>query len=696
MGREEQVAPAGKVRSERRDDVLVITIDNPPTATLSGEVRQRLWSEIEAGDADASISAMIITGGDTIFATGAGLQEEAESDVPTLAALCDRIEACDKPVVAAIAGSALGGGLEVALAAHLRVALPSARLGAPDITLGVLPNAGGTQRLPKVIGGIAALKLLLSGRAVAGDVGRKLGLVDVLATEDLIGAAITHATHLAKSDEPLRRSSTRRDRLGEGTDFLEAVSTHRRAAESSPLDAPMRMIECVEAALLLPYDIGRGIEETAFDDLVGSEHSKSLRHIFAAERQLQAATKWEGRVPSRPMQAVAVIGAKGVGSELIVLCLDAGFEERVAEANDEALEESVSRIIGHYDARVANGQMSEDEVEDVLDRMQAVSGFSTVPDADVVIDAAPLITKKRVAAIDAAMKAGAVLLIGSEKVGVETVAAMTGRQPDVVGMRFYPGLKKNRLVEMAAGEKTSPKAIATARSFARKIDRLILDTAPGKEAIGSRVIEALHAAADLCLEDGASIGQIDLALRDWGIPHGSYSYRDQIGIRRVSAPQGTEGERGGGIDAVLISVGRLGLVTGRGYYRYDQRGKPGVEDPEVTEMIAADRRAKSIDPRRVTDAEVRFRVVSAMAGAGAQLLVEGIAKRPSDIDMVAVHGLGFARRTGGVMYAADLMGLGEVNKHLIEMSRISARIPSPPSMIQDLIRSEQGFSDLNA
>lgn len=696
MGREQQVAPVGKVRGERREDVLVIAIDNPPTAALSSEVRKRLWSEVEAAEQDNGIRAIVITGTDRIFATGAGLQEEADSDAPSLAALCDRMEASDKPVAAAIAGSALGGGLEIALATHLRVAAPTARLGAPDITLGVLPNAGGTQRLPKVIGGVAALKLLLSGRAVSGEVARKLGLVDVLEAGDLIAAAVTHVRHLASGADPLRRSSIRRDRLGEGTDFLEAVATHRRAAESSPLDAPMRMIECVEAALLLPYDIGRGMEESAFEDLVGSEHSKSLRHIFSAERQLQAATKWEGRVPSRPMQAVAVIGAKGVGSELIVQCLDAGFEVRVAEANDDALEAAVSRIIGHYDARVASGTLTEEEVEDILDRMQAVSGFSTVPDADVVIDPAPLITKQRVAAVDAAMKAGAVLLLGSEKVSLDTVAGMTGRQPDVVGFRFYPGLKKNRLVEMAVGERTSPKAIATARAFARKIDRLILETAPGREAIGSRILEALHAVADLCLEDGATVGQIDLALRDWGIPHGSFSYRDQVGLRRATAPQDTEGARGGGIDAVMISVGRLGMATGRGYYRYVERGKPGIEDPEVSEMIAADRRAKSIQPRRLTDAQIRFRAVSAMAGAGAQLLVDGIAKRPADIDMAAVHGLGFARRTGGVMFAADLLGLEEVSKHLVEMSRESARIPSPPSMIQDLIRSQQRFSDLNA
>ncbi len=696
MGREEQVAPAEKVRTERRDNGLVITIDNPPTGALSADVRTALWTAVENGDADDAVEAIVITGGAPMFATGAGLNDEADGNAPTLAELCDRIEACETPVVAAIGGSALGGGLEIALAAHLRVAKSAARLGAPDITLGLLPNAGGTQRLPKVIGGVAALKLLLSGRAVAGEVARKLGLIDVLEENDLIGAALAHAGRLAESDGELRRSSTRRDRLGAGTEFLEAVASFRRAAAASPLDAPIRMIECVEAALLLPYDIGRGMEQAAFEDLVGSEHSKSLRHVFAVERQLQAATKWEGRTPSREISGVAVIGLSGVGSELVVQCLDAGFEVMVAEANDEALENGVSRIIGHYDGRIAAGTITEDEVETILDRMQAVSGLAAVPSADLVIDHAPNLTKSRVKSLDAAMKAGAVLIVGGERVSVETISAMTGREADVVGMRFYPGFKKNRLVELAAGPKSGERAIATGRSFAKKLDRLILDTAPGKEAIGTRIIEALHAAADLCLEDGATVTQIDLALRDWGIPYGSFSFRDQTGIRRVAAPSGTEGMRGGGIDAVMISVGRLGISVGRGYYVYDKKLPPVSEDQELVEMIAADRRGKSITPRKVTDAEVRFRCVSAMAGAGAALVNEGLAKRPADIDMVAIHGLGFARRTGGVMFAADLLGLDEVHKHLLDMSRESSRVPTSPAMIKDLINAGQTFSDLNA
>ncbi len=695
MGREEQVAPIQKVKSERRDGVLIVVIENPPSAALSADVRTGLLRALDEAELDASIRGIVLTGSGGAFATGASLNETSGDDVPDLAAVCDRIEAAAKPVVAAIQGAALGGGLELALAAHLRVATPSARLGAPDITLGLVPNAGGTQRLPKVVGGIAALKLLLSGRAVNGEVAQKLGLVDVIEAREPVAAAVRHALRLADNPSTILRSSERRDRLGEGTAFLEAVATHRRAADASPLDAPLRMIDCVESALLLPYDIGRGMEQAAFEDLVVSEHSKSLRHIFSAERRLQAATKWEGRVPSRPIHGVAIVGARAVGAELVVQCLDAGFSVTVAEASDEALEEGTGRIIGHYDARVAAGQMSEDAVEAVLERMQPVSGFDTLGDADIVIDALPALSRKRVSALDASMKAGAVLIVGAENVDIESVAKMTNRAADVVGMRVFPGLKKNRLAEMAAGESTGPRALATARVLARKLDRLILDVGPSREGIGTRIAEALHAAADLCLEDGASVGQIDAALKDWGLPFGSFAWRDVTGIRRVGAPQGQEGQRGGGIDAVLVSTGRIGMPAGRGYFTYRERGKPGVEDPEVQNMIDADRTAKGIQARKVSDGEIRARCVAAMAGAGAAILAEGGARRPSDIDMVAVHGLGFARRTGGVMFAADLMGLAEVARHLDEMALVSSRIAAPNGVLNDLLTSKKTFGDLN-
>ncbi|MEM9426288.1 MAG: enoyl-CoA hydratase-related protein [Pseudomonadota bacterium] len=691
MGREEQVAQGPQVSHERRDGVLVVTMDNPPVAALSSSVRSGLMHMLDEAERDPTVTSLVITGPNGAFATGAGLSEPVLADIPTLADVCDRCEGFPKPIVVAIGGPALGGGLELALAAHLRVAIPQARLGAPDITIGLVPNAGGTQRLPKVIGGVAALKLLLSGKAIPGDAAQKIGLVDVLTETDLLETAIRHARNLAESGGEVRRSSTRRDRLGEGTAFLEAVAGYRKAAHSGPLDAPSRMIECIEAALLLPYDIGRGLEEAAYEDLVHSEHSKSLRYVFGAEARLQAATKWEGRVPSRRITGVTVVGARGLGAEVAVQCLDAGFTVTVAEIDDDALEDGTSRIIGHFDARVASGAMTEEAVEDVLDRMHAVSGYHRVSAADVVIDPMPVLTKARVRELDAAMKAGAVLVLGCERVDIGTVAAQTERATDVIGMRFFPGVRKNRCVELATTEVTGPRAVATARALARKLDRLIVETAAGRDAIGTTLLEALHAAADLCLEDGARISQIDAALKDWGVPFGSFQWRDLTGVKRYSAPHGLEGVRGGGIDPVLVSVGRLGMATGRGYYAYKQRGMAGVPDPEVEKMIEADRIAKEISLRRLNDGDIRSRCVAAMASAGALLLQDGIAKRAEDIDMVALHGLGFARRTGGVMFAADLLGLDHVLKLASEMSAETARIPPPSDVLRHLVETDGLF-----
>ncbi len=679
--------------SAQHGDVAVVVIANPPSGVLTPEVRQIIQDALETAEKDPECNAIVIAGTGGAFAMGTGLDAASGDGVeaPELAALCDQIEACEKPVVAAIAGPALGNGLELALAAHARVASPSARLGAPEITIGLVPGAGGTQRLPKVVGGLAALKMLLSGRSVNGASAAKLGLVDELTDSDIVEAAAQHARNLAKQGTPLQRSSARRDRLGDGGAFLEAVAEHRRAASMSPLDAPLRLIECIEAALLLPYHVGRGLEAAAFEDLVGSDHSRSLRHVFAAERRLATASKIEGRTPSRPLSSIGLIGARGIGSEIAVACLDAGFSVSVAEKNDAALEAGVNRIIKHYDAQVAAGKLKEDAVEATLDRLNAVVGFATLADADVIIDPGPSVPRSVIAELDGIMKAGAVLATGSEVVDVATVAAATRRPGDVVGLRLYPGMKKNRLAEIIPSKETAPRALSTARALARKLDRLVIETGPGQDGIGQHITDALHAAADVCVEDGARISQVDAALQDWGLPLGSFAWRDAEGLSKARR-QRQEADLG----AQLAESGRLGRENGRGFYLYNENGRKGVEDPDVLALIDKARAKMGKKARSFDDGEVRLRCVAAMAGAGAQLLAEGIAKTPSDIDMVAIHGLGFARRTGGVMFAADLIGLAEVRQLLMEMSQTSSRLSPPSPVFQDLIKAGQSFAALDS
>jgi 3-hydroxyacyl-CoA dehydrogenase len=692
MGRADRVEMKDNAGAQH-GDVTVVTIANPPSGILTPDVRKTIQDALEEADKDTACRAIVIAGTSGAFAMGTGLEIATENteEIPDLGTLCDQIEACDKPVVAAITGPALGNGLELALAAHARVASPSARMGAPEITIGLVPSAGGTQRLPKVVGGLAALKMLLSGRSVNGASAAKLGLVDKLTESDVVETAIQYAEEMIASGAPLARSSRRRDRLGEGSAFLEAVAEHRRLASVSPLDAPLRMIECIEAALLLPYEVGRGLEAAAFEDLVSSEHSRSLRHVFAAERRLATSTKIEGRTPSRPLSAIGLIGARGIGSEIAVACLDAGFSVSVAEKNDAALEVGVNRIIKHYDAQVAAGKMKEDTVEATLDRLNAVVGFGTLANADVIIDPGPYVPKSVIAELDSVMKAGAVLVTGSEVVDVATIAAATRRPGDVVGLRLFPGMQRNRLAEIIPSDATAPRALSTARALARKLDRLVIETGPGPDGIGQRITEALHAAADLCVEEGARISQVDAALQDWGLPLGSFAWRDAEGLARARRHK-----QAADLSSQLADAGRLGRVNGRGFYLYNGGGRKGVEDPEVLAMIDAERAKVGKKPRSIDDGDVRLRCVAAMAGAGAQLLAEGIAKTPSDIDMVAIHGLGFARRTGGVMFAADLIGLAQVRQLLLDMSHASPRLSPPSAAFQDLIKAGKGFAALDS
>lgn len=683
MGVEDDIRKPLDVICKIDDGVAVVTLSNAGGSVLTGPIRAALIATIEKAAREDGVTAIILTGGNDNFATGA---TPAEEDTPDLGEVNDRIEALDIPVIAAISGAALGAGLELALAAHARVALPDARFGSPDITLGMVPGAGGTQRLPKVVGGVTALKMLLGGRAVNGITAQKIGLVDMVVEGDLIAATKSALKVLTKGDLAARRSSIRRDRLGEGTAFLEAVAAHRRAADRSPLEAPARMIECVEAALLLPYEIGRGLEIAAHEDLLDSDHSRALRHSFTAERRLQAITKSEGRVPSRPLNAVGLVGAGRIGSELAVTCLDAGFVVTVAEQSDEALEAGVMRIIEQYDARVAANKMSEETVETILDRMNAVCGYRTLSDADVVIDPSPVMTRARIAELDSVMKAGAILLTGAERADIGTIAKATGRETDIIGFRLQPGVNRNRVVEIAAGPKTGERAMATARALARKLDRLIVFTGAKPEGIGRRISNALHAAADTCVEDGARIAQVDAVLRDWGLPLGSYAWRDALGLNKRSDRI---------YDAYLAQAGRTGRAAGKGFYHYPAVGKPGVEDPTVAAVFDDERRERGVTPRTLSDAEVRKRCVAAMAGAGAHMLADGTARRPSDIDMVAIHGLGFARRTGGVMFAADLLGLKEVRRLLGDMAQKSQLIAPPSPILTDLMKADQTFEDLN-
>jgi len=333
--------------------------------------------------------------------------------------------------------------------------------------------------------------------------------------------------------------------------------------------------------------------------------------------------------------------------------------------------------------------MREEAVEMTLDRMNAVCGYRTLDNVDIVIDPGPSIARARVAEIDAVLKAGAIFATGSEHVDLERIAKSTGRPSDVIGLKMYPGVMKNRLVEPSVLDGTSPRATETARTFARKLGRMIVTAGPGRRGIGARLTEALHAAADAAVIEGASIAQVDDALRKWGVPLGSFAWRDALGLERAVRER-----QAGDVDARLAANGRTGRAVGRGFYFYARRGQPGVEDPDVVAVINEMRRERGVTPRKLGTLDIQRAAVAAMAGAGAEMLADGTAERPSDIDMVAVHGLGFARKTGGIMFAANLVGMEKIRTILERFSVDEPRIAPPSRIFADLARAGKTFADL--
>lgn len=667
-----------RVRSETRDGIAVIRILNPPLSALTLSTIEQLHSAAETalGEADA----LVIAGAEARFAIGAVVEGREIETTAALSALAEHLESSERPVVAAIGGPALGGGLELALAAHARVAGGAARFGFPDVTIGLAPGAGGTQRLPRLVGGTAALRLLLSGRSIGAEAALRLGLVDEAVEGDPVEAAVALARRLTAEAAPLPRTRDRRDRLGGGTAFLEAVAEQRRLAERSSLEAPTRIVECVEAALLLPFEVGRGLEEAAYEDLVRSEQTLALRHLGRAERRLRMRTAGQTTSPSRPLDIIGVAGLARGGAALAMACLDAGFEVIAAERNDETLESGVARIMEAFDNRVAAGQLTEDAAEQTLERLRTVAGYRALSAADIVVSTAARPSRRLIEELDSVMKAGAVLAVAAETAPPGAIAETTSRPSDVLGLHLHSGSGRARFAEIAPAPGSGEPALASLRALARRLDLLVVEAGPASTGIAPALIDALHCAADACHADGAGIALIDRTLAGLGITGGSFASRDAEGLehRARRHPDGPE--------ARLIAAGRGGRRSGKGFYVYPKgpRGA-GAEDAGLREILPAGSR------RAPGETEIRARCLAALAGAGARLLASGAALHAADIDVVSVYGLGLARRTGGAMCAAERIGLAEIVARLDDLHARHPRIAAPTDALRALARDGRGF-----
>ncbi|MGB3314895.1 MAG: 3-hydroxyacyl-CoA dehydrogenase NAD-binding domain-containing protein, partial [Albidovulum sp.] len=575
--------------------------------------------------------------------------------------------------------------------------------GLPEVSLGILPGAGGTQRLPRLIGAGPALGLMLSGLPVGAKRAAELGLVDIV-TEGAAGpAAETLARSMAAGEVGLAETVQRQDHRGEATLWLRAIAAAREGLGRGRLPAPARIIDCVEAALLLPEEEGLGFERAAFEDLVTTPEAAALRHAFLSERRAARQPDLAGAGP-REVNGIGIIGGGLMGSGIATALLAAGYRVTLVERDRTALSVGLARIATNQERAVAKGRMNDAAREEAWSRIAGVTDMASLSEMDMVIEAVPEDEELKAgifAELGKVTRSGAVLATNTSYLDVNRFAEASGRPEDVIGLHFFSPAQVMKLLEVVVADQTAPDVTATAFALAKRMGKVAVRAGVCDGFIGNRILTAYRTATDFLLEDGASPYDIDRAMVAWGFPKGPYEVLDMAGLdiswarrRRLAATRDPE-QRYVAIGDRLCEAGRLGQKAGKGYYLYEGDSRQGQEDPEVLGLIVAERQARGIVPRQVTEAEIQTRALAAMANEGARILAEGIAARPSDIDVVMMLGYGFPRWRGGPMQAADRAGLLALRNDLRNYAREEESFWAPVPLWDQLIKNGRKFKDMN-
>jgi 3-hydroxyacyl-CoA dehydrogenase len=646
-----------RVHLQRDGDVAVVVIDNPPINAGSAEVRRGLLEAVEAIDRDEGIVAAVLIGAGTTFIAGSDIREFGQPLAePQLPAVIAAIEKSAKPFVAALHGGALGGGFELALGCDARIAAPGTVVGLPEVTLGIIPGAGGTQRLPRIVGVPRAIEMICSGERVPSKAALTAGLVDEEAEGDLRAAAVAHARKLAGRKQRLR------DRAVPATDESsvdQAASAAMKTGKKRP--AVQGAINAVRASATVAIDDALADERAVFQRLRVSREAAALRHQFFAERDSAKHPALEGVAP-RPVQQVAVIGAGTMGSGIAIAALDAGYHVLLLEQDAAALERGTARIAEHYAGRVRAGKLKANVAGEREARLRSSLDWAELGSADLVIEAVfeEIGVKRQVfQRIDAVAKAGAVLASNTSYLDLDAIADATSRPQDVIGLHFFSPANVMRLMEVVRGRASAPDALATGLTVGKKLKKLPLLTGNAFGFVGNRLYAAYRKQCEFMVEEGAWPEDVDRALESFGFAMGPFKVADLSGLdiawrmRQAQAATRDPSARYVQIADRLCEAGRLGRKTGAGYYRYGDDGKPQV-DEAVHALIEQARRDKGIAARRLDNEEICRRALLALVNEAALLLGEGVAERATDVDVALVNGYGFPRWEGGpVFWARD-------------------------------------------
>ena len=668
-------------------DVAVITLNNPPVNGLGYATRVGITSGLEKANADPAVKAIVITGAGKAFSGGADIREFGTPKAlqePNLNSVILTIENSAKPVVAAIHSVAMGGGLELALGCHYRVAAPGAQIALPEVKLGILPGAGGTQRLPRVLGVETALNMIVKGDPVPSEVlaglpGQKLFDQMAANAESLLREAVAFAGQVAAKQAageplPLVRNLPCKHPQGDAY-FQFARNMVKGMAKNFP--APARCVDAVEAATKQKFDAGMATERAIFIELMTTPESAALRHVFFAERAASKIPDVGDDVKPRTINKVAVIGAGTMGGGISMNFLNAGIPVTILETKQEALDRGLSTIRKNYEAQVKKGKLKQDKYEQRMALLTPTLTYQDIADADLVIEAVfeELGVKEQVfKQLDAVMKPGAILASNTSTLDVDKIAGFTQRPQDVVGMHFFSPANVMKLLEVVRGAKTAKDVLATVMQIAKKIKKTAVVSGVCDGFIGNRMIEQYSRQAGFLLEEGATPQQVDKAIEKFGFAMGPFRMGDLAGndigwaIRKrryVEKP----GMKYSKIADLLCELGRYGQKTGAGWYDYQAGKRDALPSKLVEDMIATHRQAQGISPRKISDEEIVQRLVYALVNEGARILEDGIASKASDIDMVYLTGYGFPLWRGGPMKYADQVGLFNVAESMKRFAR---------------------------
>ena len=688
--------------------VAVITIDSPPVNGLGHAVRKGLVKCLSDALANNMVEAIVVHGGDKMFSAGADIKEfgsELAFTPPLLTEVINMVEASGKPVVAAIHGVAAGGGLELALGCHYRLAAINARLGLPEVTLGIIPGAGGTQRLPRLVGVPAALDLIVQGKLNPALEAHNIGLVDELFEGNAADAGIAYANKLIVDAAGPRPTRNQNAHIEAARGKPEIFEEYRLGAQKKArgMHAPLAAIESIENAVNLPFDESIEKEREIFDRCVESDQSKAMRHAFFAERTVSKIPDVPKETPPRKVDSVAVIGCGTMGQGISMAFANASIPVKVLEADQEALDAGLAKIEKTYNSSVEKGRISTEERDHVISMITGTLEYADLADADLVVEAVfeELELKKAIfSKLDQVCNPGAILATNTSTLDINEVAATTSRPGDVIGLHFFSPAHIMRLLEIVRGDKTEADVIATAMALAKMLRKTGVLVGVCEGFVGNRMLLAYLREAYFLLEEGALPQQVDKAIYDFGFPMGPFTMLDMAGltvgylIRQHQAGTRATDERYSDIEDRIVEMGRLGQKTGAGWYKYEAGTRKPAADDMIEEMIVETSANLGIKRREISDQEIIERCLYPLINEGAKILEEGIAIRSSDIDVVWLYGYGFPRHHGGPMFWADLIGTDTIHGKMVEFETEHGNLMKPAGLLKELAKEGKGFGDI--